>query len=57
MDEILKPQMEIIHRNYEDNDFVMNSMDKISKIITLIPKKTVKRGIYICMYNNYRKKQ
>ena len=44
MDEILKPQMEIIHGNYEDNDFVMNSMDKISKIITLIPKKTSEKG-------------
>ena len=33
-DEILKCHIEIINRNYNDNDFVMNEMDQTSKKIS-----------------------
>ena len=41
----MKPNMEIIHGNDEDNDFVVNSMDPMSETITCSCFKDTKNGI------------
>ena len=42
-DDGLKEHMEIINRKYEDNYFVMNSMEEMIKIFKIIPDKDIQK--------------
>ena len=42
-DDGLKEHMEIINRKYEDNYFVMNSMEEMIKISKIIPDKDIQK--------------